>query len=144
MTFSLLPDCLASRLPGTLVEVEQVVATVEKLGSVEAAAHVVRRNEVYLPGAIRWTRRRVNAVRATLVTLIGLMPHRFVGCEPFLASFRRALGVEMVLVELREIANDHLAALGPPVGFGPRPKPAPRHPNRDQHDKGPDPPSSRP
>lgn len=140
-TFSLLADCFASRLPGTLQDVEEVVAEVEQLGAVEAAAHVVRHNEVYLPGAVRWTRRRLNAVRTTLVTLIGLMPHSFVGCEPTLASFRRALGVELVLVELREIASGHLAALGPPVGFGPRPKAAPPRQNRDQHSKGPDPPA---
>ncbi|MBT8369123.1 MAG: hypothetical protein KJP23_30890, partial [Deltaproteobacteria bacterium] len=29
MSFSLLPDCLASRLPGTLLEIEDVVAKVE-------------------------------------------------------------------------------------------------------------------
>jgi hypothetical protein len=143
VTFSLLADCFASRVSGTLLEIEAVVTEVEELGTVEAAAHVVRHNEVCLPSAIRWTRRRLNAVRATLVTLIGLMPHRFTGCEPTLASFRRALGVELVLVELRGIAGGHLAALGPPIGFGPRPKPAPPRQNRDPHDKGPDPPPSK-
>lgn len=141
-TFSLLADCFASRLPGTLREVEEVVTEVEELGAVEAAAHVVRHNEVSLPAAIRWVRRRLNPVRATLVTLIGLMPERFAGCSPTLASFRRALGVELVLVEVRGIASDHLAALGPPVGFGPRPKPPPPRRNRGQQSKGPDPPPS--
>ena len=38
MSFSLLPDCLASRLPGTLLEIEDVVAKVENSPSQEAAA----------------------------------------------------------------------------------------------------------
>lgn len=41
-TFSLLPDCLASRFPGTLDAMEHVVAHVEDARSVEAAADVLR------------------------------------------------------------------------------------------------------
>ncbi|MBI5577168.1 MAG: hypothetical protein HY896_12510, partial [Deltaproteobacteria bacterium] len=41
-TYSLLPDCLASRLSGDLSDVEEVVAIVEASGSVEAAANIVR------------------------------------------------------------------------------------------------------
>ena len=41
-TFSLLPDHLAARFPGTLAEIEQVVATVEQASSVEAAANALR------------------------------------------------------------------------------------------------------
>ena len=36
-TFSLLPDCLAARLPGTLAELEDAVATAERSPSVAAA-----------------------------------------------------------------------------------------------------------
>ncbi|HEY3357207.1 MAG TPA: hypothetical protein VGQ83_28415 [Polyangia bacterium] len=41
-TWSLLPDCLASRLSSDLAEVEQVVARVEAGPSVEAAAAALR------------------------------------------------------------------------------------------------------
>lgn len=142
-TFSLLADCFAARLPGSLRDIELVVDAVERLGAVEAAAHVVRGHDVLLPGAIRWTRRRLNAVRMTLVTLIGLMPERFLRCEPTLASFRRALGVELVLPALREIAADHLAALPPPVGFAPHRRRVSRHKKGSQHSTGPDPPRSK-
>jgi hypothetical protein len=139
-TFSLLADCFAARLPGSLRDIELVVGEVERLGAVETAAHIVRGHDVELPGAVRWTRRRLNAVRMTLVTLIGLMPERFLRCEPTLASFRQALGVELVLPALRNIAADHLAALPPPLGFAPRRRCASRRKTRPQHFTGPDPP----
>ena len=41
-TFSLLPDCLAARLPGTLDEVETVVAAAEQAPSLSAAADALR------------------------------------------------------------------------------------------------------
>lgn len=52
-TFSLLPDCLSSRLSGSLDEVEQVVAAVEAGPTLEAAAAKVR-PDIALPGALRW------------------------------------------------------------------------------------------
>jgi hypothetical protein len=54
-TFSLLPDCLASQLSGSLDEVEQVVAIVEaKVAageSIEKAAEEIR-PDIELPGAV--------------------------------------------------------------------------------------------
>lgn len=141
-TFSLLADCFAARFPGSLRELEDIVEEVERSGCVELAARIVRGHDVLLPGAIRWTRRRLNAVRATLVTLIGLMPERLAACEPTLASFRLALGVPLVLPALREIAADHLQALPAPVGFSPRSPGASVHRRRLQHSMGPDPPRS--
>ena len=41
-TFSLLPDCLAARLTGTLAEVEAVVLAFEQAPSREAACGVLR------------------------------------------------------------------------------------------------------
>jgi len=95
---------------------------------------------VQLPGAIRWVRRRLNIVRGILVTMIGLMPKRFGGCQPTLASFRHALGADSVLLALREIAKDHLQVLPAPVGFAPRSKHTQKHKSDDQQSKGPDPP----
>lgn len=85
-TFSLLPDCLAARLSGTLGDIETVVAHVEQAKSLAAAADRLR-PDIELPGAIRWTRRRVKPVHASLTALRGLMPEGFVGCQSTVTSF---------------------------------------------------------
>ena len=72
-TFSLLPDCLAARLPGELDTLEAVVAHAEGAASVSAAANALRRDPVGLAGAIRWVQRRVRLVHAVLVLVIGLL-----------------------------------------------------------------------
>ena len=51
-TFSLLPDCLAARLPGELDTLEAVVAHAEQAPSLAAAANALRRDAVELPGAM--------------------------------------------------------------------------------------------
>jgi hypothetical protein len=139
-TFSLLPDCLAARLPGTLAEVEEVVVAVEQAKSLEAACANLRL-EIGLAGVLRWVRRRVQAIHALLNTLKGLMPERFAGCEPRLDAFVEHLGLKTVLQALRQIAAVHLGALPAPVGFGPL-RPRGGEPERaDQHPAGPDPPA---
>jgi hypothetical protein len=142
---------LASQLPGTLQEVEAVVETVEASPSIERAVEPEPsldddgpqrlRPDVDLPAALRWTRRRVRLVHAALTALVGLLPELFAGCQPTISSFRRVLGVPSVLMALREIAAPHLAALPPPLGFGPRPRARRRIRTRHQHDQGPDPPA---
>jgi hypothetical protein len=139
LTISLLPDFAASRLSSGLDEVEQVAIAVEGAVSLEAAASELR-PDIELPGAVRWTRRRVRAVRTTLVTSVGLLPGILAGVELNVKSFRAALGAERVLVALREAASVHLSQLPPPVGFGPRPIPRGRGAARAQHKLGPDPP----
>jgi hypothetical protein len=123
-TFSLLADCFAAKLPGTLAEIEEVVLDVERAPSQEKAAESIR-TEIELAGALRWIRRRLSLVRAALITLVGLIPALFQGTAPTIGGFRRRLGVEPVLPELREIAACSLGSLPPPLGFGPRPKRAP-------------------
>lgn len=139
-SFSLLPDCLASRLPGTLAEVEQVVTTADEASSLWEAALRLRPDITSLMSAVRWVRRRVGGVRAALSAVVGLMPQLFVGIEPTLAALRQALGTAGVLVELRHIAADHLHALPSPVGFCPRPARRSPRLHRHQHSMGPDPP----
>ena len=73
-TFNLLPDCLASRLPGTLVALEEAVAVAEGSRSREAAANRLRGDAVELPGALRWVNRRVRLVHAALGRVIGPAP----------------------------------------------------------------------
>ena len=69
MSFSLLPDCLASRLSGSLIEVEDVLTEVEHSPSQEAAADNIR-IDILLPGALRWIQRRIFLVKASLSMLI--------------------------------------------------------------------------
>ena len=119
-TFSLLPDCLASRLPGSLAEVDTVVREVEAAPSWETAANKLR-PDVGLQAALRWLRRRVAAAHAAARSLIGLRPYLFSGCAPTLTSFASVLQVSFVMIALRGIAEDALLHLPPPLGFGPRP-----------------------
>ncbi len=138
-TFSLLPDCLAARWSGGLAEVEAAVTVVEQADSLEAAAGKVRL-DIELPGALRWLRRRARAVHRTLVVLKGLLPDYFANCAPTLAAFCDALGVEVVLVLLREIGADYLPVLPPPLGFRPPVNRDDRRRRARQHRAGPDPP----
>jgi hypothetical protein len=120
-SISLLPSFLAARWSGTLDAVEAVVATVEAVGSVAAAVDVVHPPDaddpVGLVCALRSIRRRVSAVRAALLAIATLMPERFAGVRPTLASFRELLGPQRVLVVVRELADRYLGALPVPLGF---------------------------
>ena len=116
-TFSRLPDCLAARLPGTLAELEDVVATAERTTSLEAAANAVRRDPIELPGAMRWLRRRTRLVRRVLTAVRGLLPERLAGCPATILAFRGRLGTDAALVWLREMAAPQLPALPTPLGY---------------------------
>ncbi len=115
-TISLLPDFFASRFPGTLDEVEQTVNIAQSCTSWEEAAEVLR-PDISLPGGLRWLRRRVQYVREVLTILAGLLVTK---CAPELEEFRKKYQANRVLTGLREIAEEHLPALPPIVGFGPR------------------------
>lgn len=117
-TFSLLPDCLASRFPSELDAIEQVVATVEAARSVEAAADVLR-PDITLPSAVRWVRRRLTPVRRALLAVVTLLPDLFTG-DARVAAVRHALATPSALVALRTHAALHLATLPMPLGFHPR------------------------
>ena len=139
-SFSLLPDCLSSRLGGSLDEVEAAVVASERMG-VEAAAQELRVDEIELPGALRWLRRRRRGVRAAVLALVTALPGRL-GSVAEVQAIRTVLGSERALVPLREIGADHLHALPPPLGlrrpFATRADSEPLL----QHPTGPDPPLS--
>jgi hypothetical protein len=120
-SISLLPSFLAARLRGTLADVERIVATVEAAGGVSAAVDAVHppdaEEPIGLVCALRSIRRRVRAVRSTLLAIATLLPDRFVGVRPTLAAFREALGCDGVLARLRELAERHLGTLPVPLGF---------------------------
>ena len=86
-TFSLLPDCLAARLSGTLTEVETVVRAAERAAGLEAACQGLRL-DIELPGALRSVRRRMQAVHAALHLLKGLCPDLLATCRPDLDGVR--------------------------------------------------------
>ena len=142
MTFSLLPDCLASRLGGTLQEAEEAVATAETAPSLARAADAVRADAVHLPGAMRWLGRRVRAVHRILTTVRGLYPDRFLQCPAQVGAFRERLKSEAVLVGLRGRCEGQLAHLAPPLGFCPDAPAAATALPMVQHEAGPDPPAS--
>ena len=116
-TFSLLPDHLAARFPGTLAEIEQVVATVEAARSVAAAADALRPDAVTLPSALRWVRRRLALVRPLLTGVVSLLPQWLLGCAARIDALRERLGGAPVLMRLRERLAVHLQALSRPLGF---------------------------
>lgn len=144
VTIGLLPDFYASRRPGLLADIEETVAVAEQATSLEAAADRVRPAEdddaITLAAAIRWVRRRVDAVHRVLATVIGLVPARFEGCAPTIASFRERLRTTRVLVELREICARHLGALAAPLGLVAAPGGWILPRRRLQQSTGPDPP----
>ena len=114
-TFSLLPDCLASRFPGPLTDLERVVTHVETAPSIEAAADVLR-PDIVLPSAVRWVRRRLTLVRATLLALVTLLPD-ICGSDAHLSAVRTALATDHALVALRARVASVLSALPRPLGF---------------------------
>lgn len=138
-TFSLLPDCLASRLSSSQDEVEQVVVAAEEAPSQEIAAGKLR-PDIGLTGALRWLRRRLGPVRATVLALVTLVPG-LMGLPAQLGPVRRELGTDRALVAIRRLAEKHLGVLGPPIGFGPRPGARRRKRRRLQQETGPDPPA---
>lgn len=143
MTISLLPDFLASRLSGTLAELEQVVEAAEGAASREAAVEEVRpasaADAVTLPSALRWLRRRLVAVHAALVAAVTLVP-ALAECPPTLAAVRERLEVAEALVALRSAASVQLAAMAAPVGFRARGRARRATPEPTPHETGPDPP----
>lgn len=118
-TFSLLPDFLAARLPGLLVSVEDSVAVASSAKSIEAAADALRGPDVTLPSAVRWLRRRVQAVRAALDAVTrAAPPETLIGAlvrnpTPWLDS-----GQGHVLLGLRRsLSPQTLCSIPAPLGF---------------------------
>jgi hypothetical protein len=140
-TFSLLPDHLAARFPGTLTEIEKVVAAVERAPSFEAAANALRPDDVTLVTALRWIRRRVRLVHTVLTVVTSLLPELCLGCSATVHSFRTRLACEGILIRLRGITSVHLHALARPLGFRPPGGGSGGRKHPVQQRKGPDPPA---
>jgi hypothetical protein len=140
-TFSLLPDCLASRLSSTLAEVEEVVVAAEASPSLEQVA-VHLRPDIETQGGVRWVRRRLRPVQVALLALATLLP-RVLGVlgVPTLTAVQSILGAERPALErLRDLAGHQIRSLPPPVGLGPRTAPRRSRQNVFQQQTGADPP----
>ena len=141
-TFSLLPDCLAARLPGELDTLETVVAHAEQAPSLAAAADELRRDAVELPGAMRWVERRVRLVHHVLTIVIGLLPEQLARCIAEMGAVRTRLDTDIALRTLRTLTAEQLRALPAPLGFQPHRLGATNRNRTRQHKMGPDPPPS--
>jgi len=115
-SISLLPDVFASRLPGTLNEIEEAVNAAEAHGSQEQAAAELR-PDITLPSALRWLRRRKKYVRQILTIVKGILGTK---CSLDLKAWRKKYHVKMLLQQLRTLVAEHLHALPPVLGFCPR------------------------
>ena len=140
MTFSLLPECLPARLPGTRRRLEEVVAEAERASSLAAVANAVRPDAVHLPGAMRWVRRRVERVHNALDVVRGMRPDLLGGCPAEVAAVRVRLETSIALVVLRGALAEPLAAVPAPLGFYPHGLGVRNGRARIQQPKGPDPP----
>ena len=140
-TFSLLPDFLASHLSGSLDDLEQAVIRIEQSDSLEAAADALRTDDVALPGAIRWARRRITLVHDALKSVIRTLPGRFAICQPSVTAFRCQLTDTHALLRLREMIDIGLQTVPSPLGFASRPLCDPKRRRFIQHGMGPDPPN---
>ena len=139
-TISMLADCLAARLPGTLDDLEAFVVAAEGARSLEAAANEVRPDAVELPGALRWVRRRVRLVHDILVRVIGLIPDRLAGCAATMVAVRERLGSDSALMALRGLVSAQLRTLPAPLGFQAHGIGVVGRKAGFQHSMGPDPP----
>lgn len=140
VTFSLLPDCLASRYPAPLAEIEEVVVKAEQAETREKAVEALW-PDIGLAGALRKLRRWTAAVTTSLTLARGLVAPAFLLDDVSVMAFREQMNTNSVLVTLRETLAPRLHALPPPLGFGPRTKARPARPTSEQHEAGPDPPT---
>jgi hypothetical protein len=126
-TYSLLPDCLAAGMMGTLEQAEQSALAVEQGAALEPMAYLIRPSEkeedpdatVEPASAVEWMKRRHRGVLAGLMAIVGLMPE-LAGCPATLEGFAKRLDTDAVLVTLRRVAAEHLQRVPTPIGFGPR------------------------
>lgn len=125
-TFSLLPDCLAARMPGTLEQVEHAARAVEHgEGSLASRADALRPpaeqpDSVEIRSAVAWMQRRHRAATVALAVLLAVAPGVLGTREPTVSDLLG--GGAGVLVQAREGAGEKLAQIPAPIGFL-RPRP---------------------
>jgi len=137
-TVSALPDFLASHRSGTLDECEAVLCTVESAASIESACWDLR-NEIELPGVLRYVARLLRDIYRALSAIKGLFP-LLITCEPNVTDFSVLLDTPSVLMQLRSIASQFLPQLPTPLGFNPSRDTRQKSQQPFQHRVGRDPP----
>lgn len=143
-TFSLLPDHLAARFPGTLQAIEEVVATVQAAPTLVGCVEQLRPDPVSLPSALRWIHRRLRLVRPLLPLVVTLLPELLADCEPTVAAMRQRLSVPWLLLALRSLLCALLQMLSRALGFAHRRADPTARPGGLQQHMGPDPPPAPP
>jgi hypothetical protein len=143
-TFSLLPDHLAARFPGTLNAIEQVVATVQAAPTLVSCVERLRPDPVSLPSALRWIHRRLRLVRPLLPLVVTLLPELLADCEPTVTAMRQRLSVPWLLLALRSLLCALLQMLSRALGFAHRRADSSARPGGRQQHMGPDPPPAPP
>ena len=98
------------------------------------------RPDIELPGAIRWTRRRLQRVHAGLVVVRALLAPELAIATATVTALRARLGVAPVLPVLRERVAAALTAVPAPLGLRPRLLAGGEHRRHAQQPMGPDPP----
>ena len=141
-TVSALPSCMLAHWTGTVRKLERDADEAARASTQEAAADELRPETADPLTAVRWVRRREQAVRSFLSRMRTLHPERFEGLEPTLDAFRECLDRKRVLPHLRRVAKPRLGALAAPMGFVRGRRNAERAPSDDlQHATGLDPPA---
>jgi hypothetical protein len=141
-TFSLLPDFAAARLSAGLAEVERAVDVAEAAPTLVSAARDLRPELGDERSAVRWLRRRVQAVQSALTALVTSLPELF-GTAARLGAVRERLGLQGsgsgVLSRLRAVGESILRRLLAPLGFCRRSRARLDDAREPQHKLGPDP-----
>jgi hypothetical protein len=139
-TFSLLPDFAAARLSAELAEVEHAVDVAGAAPTLASAARDLRPELNDERSAVRWLRRRVQAIRSALTALVTSVPELF-GTAACLGAVRERLGLQGsgLLVQLRAVGESMLPLLRSPLGFFHRSRACPDDAREPQHKLGPDP-----
>jgi hypothetical protein len=131
-----LPDFLAARLPGLLAVIDHSVVVASSAKSMEAAADALRGPDVNLPGAVRWLRRRIRAVR---MALVHVMPETVIGAAARGSAPERDLAKGRVLLGLRRsLSPQILNTIPAPLGFRPTGSIGWLRGGNGQHGMGPD------
>ena len=141
-TFSLLPDCLSSRLPGSLIDVETAINKAENAPSQEAAVHTIFGSISVLPAFCAGSDAELFLVRTTLTLLTRVPSCSFLKiASPAFQRLRSALGVEYVLPALADVMQSPICIFYlAPIGFGPLPQRKRDKKTAFQHKTGTDPP----
>ncbi|MHB8354575.1 MAG: hypothetical protein ACYDCF_09115 [Burkholderiales bacterium] len=107
--------------------------------SLEVAANALRVDEVSLPSAVRWLRRRVRRVHEAMKSVYRLVPEPFMDNSATHSTLQPGRAEHHLLLQLRRtLTHEVLAQVYAPLGFLPSGLATRRRNDRNQHNMGPD------